>query len=112
MNSTFVSVIPKPGKNTSDVANYRPISLINNDLKILPKILASRMLSFIVRYIYKDQAGFIPERQGPDQIMRAIDIISLLRSQYDGGTPQEGFFSPLTFKKLSTLCFGHISLTY
>lgn len=36
------------------------------------------------------RAGLIPGRQGPDQ-MRALDFISLLKSGWDRGLPQEGF---------------------
>lgn len=57
--SAFISVIPKPNKDQGEVGNYRPISLINNDMKILTKILANRMASFISLYIHKDQVGFI-----------------------------------------------------
>lgn len=38
MNTLFISVITKPGKDSGKVENYRPISLINNDLKLLTKI--------------------------------------------------------------------------
>lgn len=34
LNTAFIAVIPKPNKNHEEVENYRPISLINNDLKI------------------------------------------------------------------------------
>lgn len=73
LNTVYIPVIPKPDNNQEKVGNYRPISLINNDLKILTKILAIRLPSFISRYIHKNQVGFIPRRQGPDQIRRAID---------------------------------------
>lgn len=73
-NTTYITVIPKPDKNPEEVSNYRrPISLINNDLKILTKILANHLASFISTYIHKDQGDFIPGRGGPDQIGRAID---------------------------------------
>lgn len=60
LNSAFITVIPKPGKDSSCTANYRPISLINNDQKILTKIMADRLSNFIGLYIHKDQVGFMP----------------------------------------------------
>ncbi|XP_073462101.1 vomeronasal type-2 receptor 26-like [Aquarana catesbeiana] len=55
MNAAYITVIPKPDKNPDQIENYRPISLINNDLKILTKIYANRLNSFINTYIHKDQ---------------------------------------------------------
>lgn len=98
-NMAYISVIPKPGKDSSEVSNYRPISLINNDLNILTKILANRLSTFTGGYIHKDQVGFIPGRQGPDQIRRAVDGISLLRANWDGGSPQEGSLLSVDLQK-------------
>lgn len=108
LNSAFITVIPKLGKDPSEVSNYRPISLINNDLKILTKILADQISSFISLYIHKHQIGFICGRQGPDQIRRAIDIILLFALGWDGGQPQEGFLLS-TCRKYLTLSLGLIS---
>lgn len=43
--------------------------------------------------------GFIPSRQGTDQIRRTIDIISLLKSHWDGGPPQSGFLLSIDLHK-------------
>lgn len=62
MSKAHIVLILKPGKEPVDPASYRPILLLQSNIKILAKVLAVRLNKVITSVIHPDQAGFMPNK--------------------------------------------------
>ena len=61
---TIITLIPQPDKDVTNEENYRPISLMNLDAKILNKMLANRIQQHIKRIMHDYRVWFIPGMKG------------------------------------------------
>lgn len=73
---SYITLICKDKTNSSDMKNYRPISLLNVDRKILSKIIANRLSSILPNIIGISQTCSIKGRT-------IFDNIHLIRNVFD-----------------------------
>lgn len=66
----------------SQPSNYRPITLLNHDVKLGPKILAYRLTRILPKLLHSDQNGFVPGRSIRHALVRFQDIHTLCRQNY------------------------------
>ena len=78
----IITLIHK-GKNVSraNLANWRPITLLNTDYKILAKVLAKRLNTVLTKLIANDQCGFIKGRNIGTIIRTTDDLINYVNSK-------------------------------
>lgn len=70
MQEAQIIVLPKPGKGPHYPESNRPISLLPVDIKILAKMLSSRLNTVILSLIHLDQTGFMPGKNTAMNIRR------------------------------------------
>lgn len=90
---SIISLIYKKG-DPENLENWRPISLLNIDYKILTSCLASRMQKVLPKIIHTDQQGYIKERNIAYNIRQIQDVID-----YANILNLEGAVLFLDFKK-------------
>ena len=72
-------------KDPTEICNYRPITLMNTDYKLLTKVLVLQLSPSITSLVHKDQAGFIPKRSIFNHIRLAKSIINYAEVMEENG---------------------------
>ena len=70
-----IILIPKQDKDITKKENFRPISLMNMDAKILNKILVNGIQQYVKKIIHHVEVGFIPGIQGWYNIHKSINVV-------------------------------------
>ena len=116
----IITLIPKKSKNRTFLKNWRPISLLNTDYKLISKILAARLQNVLPDIINLDQSGYLKNRYIGENI-RLLQDVSLFTEE--NNLPGiifcidfEKAFDTLNwkflFKSLQTFNFGNRFIDY
>ena len=80
----IISVLYKKG-DRDDPRNYRPITLLNNDFKIITKTLVRRMTDAVKQFVSREQNGFVPGGFLPENVMLLKLIQAYLEDKDEDG---------------------------
>ena len=94
----LISLLYKKGPR-DDPRNYRPITLLNVDYKILMRILTARMNKAVTQFVSDDQNGFLPNGFIAENTMR-LQLIQ----QYIEEEDEEALFVFLDMEKAFDRC--------
>ena len=81
----IISLIPKKDKDRSKLGNWRPITLLNIDYKLLAKVLSNRLKLLLPSLIDPDQTGYVPDRYIGENILLLSDILWTAKSKQEPG---------------------------
>ena len=70
-----ITLIEKKDHVRCDLTNWRPISLLNVDAKIVSKVIAERMKCLLPELTHNNQSGYIPGRNISENIRSILDIM-------------------------------------
>jgi hypothetical protein len=84
MKMSVVTLIYKK-KSRQDIRNYRPISLLCTNYKIIAKVMAQRMKAVLSTLIHADQTGFLKDRYIGENISLFLDIQGHLAKEVKPG---------------------------
>jgi len=73
-------------KDLNEISNYRPITLLNTDYKLLTKAMALQLMEKVQTVVHEDQAGFISKRSIFNHIRLAKTIINYAKIAKEDGT--------------------------
>jgi len=77
----IISLIPKKDKDPLQLHNWRPLSILNHDQKLLTKVLANRIKPVLKHLISPEQTGFVGGRFIGENVLNLLSISDHLLKQ-------------------------------
>jgi len=90
----IISLIPKDDACLTEKSNWRPITLLNVDYKIIAKVIGRRIEQILHKVFHPDQTGFIKGRYIGNNVRLLNDLM-----EYTGANRLPGIFLFIDFKK-------------
>ena len=81
----IITLLPKKDKDTRFLKNWRPISLLNTDYKIMTKCIALRLKKVLPIIIHTNQTGFMKDRYIGFNIRLILDLIEYAEQENKPG---------------------------
>jgi Reverse transcriptase (RNA-dependent DNA polymerase) len=81
LNHGNIILLHKSGPK-DNISNYRPLTMLNTDYKIIAKMLTSRLQAVIQHIVHPDQTGFIKGRSIKHNILQSILIQQYNKDPY------------------------------
>jgi len=101
----IITLIPKVGKTSATVKDWRPITLLNTDFKIISAAVTARMKSIMEHIISPAQSAYIKGRYIGENSRLVYDTIDVLNETNKSGliiaADFESAFESVSWKFLS-----------
>ena len=85
MKVSYITLICKNENVPHLCKNYRPISLLNTDYKIITKVLSNRLRAYLPSLIHSDQSCSVKNRSIQDNCHYIRDIVEYINDENDTG---------------------------
>ncbi len=104
INIALISLLLKKDKDPTECSNYRPLSLLNSDVKIHAEVLARRLQAHMTALVHCDQTGFIKSCLASDNVRRLLHIVDSVGNSNSAAVLSLGAMKAFDRLEWSYLC--------
>ena len=76
-----ITLIEKKGKDRTLLENWRPISLVNVDAKIISKAIANRIKQVLPNIVHHNQTGYLKDRFIRETVRSILDVMDFTKKE-------------------------------